>query len=211
VLLLTAVPAFAQQAKPAEFESLVLSLSWSPTWCTSKAGHSDADQCGPGKKFGLVMQGLVGRYARGTPHPRKCLTATEVPAKVADQMASIMPSRKLMERDWEKHGACMDRDPAGYFAKAKAAYDKVKIPAAFRSADQPRTMSADQIRKAFVDANPGLPGEAIAVTCKKKKKGEAEAADKSGNLCFDKDLKFGACSGSVRDRCPPSINLPAMK
>ena len=103
LMVVSALPAAAQQQKPTEYEAFVLALSWSPTWCASKAGKSDHDQCAPGQRHGFVLNGLLPRYARGTPHPRKCLTANEVPAKVADQIASIMPSKKLIERDWEKH------------------------------------------------------------------------------------------------------------
>jgi ribonuclease T2 len=218
-LAVAAGSAGAQQADgPAAYESLVLSLSWSPTWCASRSGQSDEEQCGA-KKYGFVVHGLWPQYARGVKHP-KCLTATEVPAKVADQAAAVMPSHKLIEHEWEKHGACVDKDPAAYFAKAKAAYDRIKLPTAFRSSDQARTMTADQIRKAFVDANSGLPADAVAVACHMPRKtpGQTTTAPPPATadlndvrFCLDRDLKFRSCPGAVRDRCPDGVVVPAAK
>ncbi len=215
-LAVAAGAAAAQEsAGPAPYESLVLSLSWSPTWCASRAGQSDEDQCGT-KAYGFVVHGLWPQFARGVPHPRKCLTATEVPAKVADQAMAMMPSHKLIEHEWERHGACVDKDPAAYYAKARTAWDRIKIPAAFRSPDQARTTSVEQIRKAFVDANPGLPADAVAVACHMPRKhaGDTAAPPKAADLndirfCLDKDLKYRTCPGTVRDRCPDDVVMPA--
>lgn len=216
-LAVAAAPAGAQQAEAPAYESLVLSLSWSPTWCASRPGQSDQEQCGA-RKYGFVIHGLWQQYPRGVKHPRKCLTATEVPAKVADQMLAMMPSHKLIEQEWERHGACVDKDPAAYFAKVKAAYDRIKIPAAFRSPDQARTSSAELIRKAFVEANPGLPADAVAVACHmpRKRAGDETPPPATADLndvriCLDKDLKVHACPGTVRDRCPDGVTLPAVK
>ena len=218
--LLAATAASAQEAEaPAAYESLVLSLSWSPTWCATRPGHADHEQCGD-KKYAFVVHGLWPQYERGVKHRRKCLTATEVPAKVADQMLPVMPSHKLIEHEWETHGACVEKDPATYYAKAKTAYERIKIPAAFRSAEQPRSMTADQIRKAFVDANPGLPEDAVAVAChtSRPRRGGEPAAESSPpaaaplndvRFCLDKALKFQECPGTVRDRCPDTVLVPA--
>lgn len=219
-LAVVANPAGAQQAdQPAEYELLVLSLTWSPTWCASRLGKSDEEQCGD-KKYGFVVHGLWPQYARGVKHRRRCLTATEVPAKVADQAAAMMPSHKLIEMEWERHGACVDSDPAAYFAKTRTAYERIKIPAAFRSPDQVHTTTVAQIRKAFVEANPGLPADAVAVACHMPRKhpGQDSGADaeapKSADIndvrfCLDKDLKYRTCPGTVRDRCPDGVVMPA--
>ena len=58
-------------ATPTPCESLVLSLSWSPSWCATKAGQRDEDQCGSGKKFGFIVHGLWPQYARGE-KPDQC-------------------------------------------------------------------------------------------------------------------------------------------
>ncbi len=218
-LLVGSAAARAQEADmPAAYDSLVLSLSWSPTWCSTRPGRADHEQCGD-KKYAFVVHGLWPQYPRGVKHRRKCLTATEVPAKVADRMMPMMPSHKLIEHEWEMHGACVEKDPATYYAKAKTAYDRIKIPTAFRSAEQPRTMTADQIRKAFVEANPGLPEDAVAVTCHMSRprhgQNAADAAPPTSaplndiRFCLDKSLKFQDCPSTVRDRCPDTVLLPA--
>lgn len=214
-LTAAAQPALAQQA---EYESLLFSLSWSPSYCASKTGQHDQEQCGA-KRYAFVVHGLWPQYARGVQHSRKCLTATEVPAKVADGMLPVMPSHKLIEHEWEKHGACVDKDPAGYFAKAKAAYDRLKIPATFTAADRERSMSPDQIRRAFVDANPGLPANAVAVVCHTHRgrpgteppPPATTAPLTNVTFCLDKGLKWQACPSNVRDRCPDAVTLPPAK
>jgi ribonuclease T2 len=206
----TAAASAAEPAKGVDYDHLVLSLSWSPTFCATKSGQKDKDQCGA-KKFGFVVHGLWAQFARG--QKRDCPDATgEVPAKTVEQTLPVMPSRKLIGHEWEKHGTCFGPDPAAYFAKTKAAFDKVKIPSAFKSPDKPREMTADEIRKAFVDANSGMPVDGLAVSCKKPRgKDGAQAELGEVRICLDKDLKFRACARTVRDRCEGKAKLAAAK
>ncbi len=198
-------------ATPTPYESLVLSLSWSPSWCATKAGQRDEDQCGSGKKFGFIVHGLWPQYARGE-KPDQCPDAKPVPPHAMDSVAPVMPSHHLAEHEWQRHGACVGSDPASYFAKTKAAADRVKIPPQIKP-DQPRSLTADQIRKAFLDANPGLAPEDIAVTCRKGRGDDAKKPPQLNDvrICLDNDLKFHPCPSAVHDRCEGAAQLPAVK
>ncbi|CAB3778800.1 Ribonuclease [Paraburkholderia ultramafica] len=46
----------AQRNVPGKFDYYVLSLSWSPDYCSGNA--QDTQQCGPTKRFGFVPHGL---------------------------------------------------------------------------------------------------------------------------------------------------------
>src|SRR5262245_26202773 len=50
-----------------DFDYYALSLSWSPTYCTSQVGQNDSQQCGPGRTYAFVVHGLWPQYERGWP------------------------------------------------------------------------------------------------------------------------------------------------
>jgi len=211
VCLLLAVPAgAAETAKAGHYDSLVLSLAWSPTWCASASGKSDQQQCGD-KKFGFIAHGLWPQMDQGA-NPAKCAEADDVPDAVAAKVRTLMPSRKLVDNEWRRHGTCFGGDAAAYFAKVKAAWDKVTIPASYASPDKTRNDSADKIRQAFVAANPGLPAEAVRVTCRKPRgEGEHPAQLADVRICLDRDLKFRDCPAKVRETCKDAVQVLPVK
>lgn len=193
-LLLAAAPAWAQKAgKPGEFDYLVLSLSWSPSWCASEAGEKDKDQCGPNKRFGFIVHGLWPQHAKG--YPAQCVAEPQpVPREVADRIFPVMPSRKLIEHEWAKHGTCFGGSPAEYFDRTKAAFGKVRIPDRLKAPEKPVTLTVAEVERLFAEANPGLKPEAVAVTCRGRRAAEVR-------VCMGKDLSFRTCGSDVTDRC----------
>lgn len=189
--------------QPPTVDHWVLALSWSPAWCLGKAGEKDVEQCGKGKRHGFVVHGLWPQFGRGD-KPKDCAAGTGVPKDVADKMMPVMPSHPLIEREWAKHGACSGLKPADYFSKTRAAYDKIKVPAAFKAPDKPAKMTVQQIEKLFGEANPGLSPEAIAVTCRKDKLADVR-------ICMDKDLKVRDCRATVRDRCKMDAQIDPVR
>ncbi len=51
-----------------------------------------------------------------------------------------------------------------------------------------------QVERLFLEANPGLTAEGVAVVCSKRDVSEVR-------ICLDKDLGFVACGPKVVDRC----------
>ena len=193
--------------KPGSYDYLVLALSWSPTFCASGSGHADREQCGGTNKYGFVAHGLWPVFPRGSGSAAHgCGGDTGgLTDKSADRVKGVMPSRKLINHEWEKHGTCFGGDASTYFGKVRTAWDKVKIPQKFKAPVQESKASADQIRKAFTEANPSIPGNAVAVNCLRPR-GKTDVADrplelKEVRLCLDKDLNFKACGSQVRDHC----------
>ncbi|HSV29950.1 MAG TPA: ribonuclease T2 [Candidatus Omnitrophota bacterium] len=201
LLFLFTLPAWAQQkAEPGRFDYYVLSLSWSPTWCASKAGREDFEQCGGLRRHGFVVHGLWPQYAKGG-FPAQCATPTPLPGKLVEDMLPLMPSRKLIEHEWAKHGTCAGGDAQSYFAATRAARDKLRIPAPFAAPDRPVSVPVAEVERMFIAENPGLTPEAIAVTCRGRHAAEIR-------VCLTRDLKFRDCGRDIRDRCRDGANFP---
>jgi ribonuclease T2 len=206
IALLAGADAHAQQAKSQSqtpvVEGWVLAYSWSPTFCNSRAGEKDLEQCGKGRKHGFIVHGLWPQFARGG-KPKDCPAGTGVPKEVVDKALPLMPSHQLIEHEWLKHGACTGLSPAEYYDKTRAAADKVKLPPSFKP-DKPQTLSVAQVEKAFAETNKGLGPDGISVVCRKEMASEVK-------ICMDKDLKFQDCGGRVRDRCKGEARFDAAK
>src|SRR6266566_510803 len=76
--------------------------------------------------------------------------------------------------------------PNAYFENVRKARAAVKIPDAYIAPSAPLTVSPDEVEEAFVQANPGLSRDGIAVTCRSRRLGEVR-------ICLGKDLRFRAC------------------
>jgi len=124
----------------------VLMLSWSPEWCR---GRSDVFQCRD-NSFGFVVHGLWPSANTGA-NPRYCGPAPALDARTVRRNLCMMPSPTLMQHQWAAHGACGWRSPEAYLDQTATLWRRLKVP------DLPGpTLSAGDIRQAFVRANPGL-------------------------------------------------------
>ena len=86
--------------------------------------------------------------------------------------------------------------------KARAA---VKIPAEYLELSEPKTVAPSEIEEAFVKANPGLTGAAIAVTCNRTRLSEVR-------ICLSKDLQFRSCEEIDRRGCRrDQVSMPPMR
>lgn len=204
VLLLSLSPALARdKGMPGQFDYYVLSLSWSPTWCGGKGGKAAEDQCGGPRRYGFVVHGLWPQYAKGG-FPAQCAAPQAVPAQVMDDMLPLMPSRKLIQHQWSRHGTCDGADPSAYFDRTRQAFDKLRIPHPFQTADHAQSFSVEQVEKLFIAANPGLERRSMAVVCRGSQAAEVR-------LCLDRDLNFRACGRDVRPRCKGLAHFPAAR
>lgn len=194
LLILSLSPAWARdKATPGQFDYYVLSLSWSPTWCGGKSGRGDGEQCGGPRRYGFVVHGLWPQYAKGG-YPAQCAAPQPVPAQVVDDMLPLMPSRKLIQHEWARHGTCDGAAPAEYFSRTRQAYERVRVPKLLQTPDQPQSLSVEQVEKLFVAANPGLDRKGLAVVCRGSQAAEVR-------VCLDRELNFRPCARDVRPRC----------
>ncbi|HEX9181040.1 MAG TPA: hypothetical protein VF859_11635, partial [Burkholderiales bacterium] len=89
----------------------------------------------------------------GTPRPAERRT---VKSPIVERYLPIMPSPRLIEHQWRKHGSCSGLTQEAYFAAIDRAWDSFRVPAAFR--DGTLTPSDRNILIAKISkANSGVP------------------------------------------------------
>lgn len=177
------------------FDFLVLALSWSPSYCASEGEHANAQQCDASRSHGFVVHGLWPQFERG--YPSDCPTDRPlgVPRSLSDSMLDIMPSTGLIRHEWKKHGTCSGLSQKDYFKLTRMAFGTVAIPGAFRAARDIRSVDPDSVEDAFKTANPGMSGNAIAVTCDRRYLRDVR-------ICMTRDLAgFVSCPEVDDDGC----------
>jgi ribonuclease T2 len=195
-VLLTGL-ASARDTRPGDFDYLVLSLSWSPTYCDGPAGLDDHQQCAPGKRFAFVVHGLWPQYMRGW--PEYCATReTWVPQQLIDTLLPIMPSKKLIIHEWKKHGSCSGLTMANYFKVTQLLFQKVNIPARYLSPQAPVLTTPEQLVTDFVKTNRDLGAEMLSVQC-----GNARDRARLSELriCIDRRGSFRQCGSNEERQC----------
>jgi ribonuclease T2 len=204
-----AIVALAQdrrQNAPGAFDFYVLALSWSPSYCESakqRAPNSRPDPQCNGRPFAFIVHGLWPEYEKGFP------SYCQVPAQRLDRSIvsgalDLMPSPRLIFRQWGRHGTCSGLTPHGYFEAMRKARALVKIPADYVEPAEPLTVSPNAVAAAFVQANPGLSRSALAVACDATRLTEVR-------LCLAKDFTFHDCPEVASRACKrDTIAMPAV-
>ncbi len=176
------ISGFKNKSQTRDFDFYVLSLSWSPEFCATRP-DDNSEQCRRNSNFGFVVHGLWPNFERG--FPRNCETKYPNPsAGLISQMQDIMPSRRLVNIQWERHGTCSGLNPNDYFNSIKNAYKSVNIP---NYRDLQSAPSVAAIEQKFIGLNPKLKKDMIAVVGKNGSLSEVR-------VCMDKSLNFRVCS-----------------
>ena len=166
----TAQPQAQQQArkKPQraadapKFDFYVLSLSWSPQHCSTPSGERDNMQCAPGRLYDFVLHGMWPQYEKGW--PQDCGTQ-RVDRATVDSMLDIMPSTKLVQHEWSKHGTCSGLEAKEYFAEARHAFQSIQIPDKYKRPKLQVLAKPTEMRREFAAANPKFTEDSFAVVC----------------------------------------------
>jgi ribonuclease T2 len=186
------------------FDFYVLSLSWSPSYCEAEGEDANRQQCASARPYAFVVHGLWPQFERG--YPENCRTDEEsVDDATLRTLYDIMPSAGLIRHQWRKHGSCAGLAQDDYFDVLRAAREKVAIPAEFHRLEAYKTLDPDDAERVFLEANPGLAGEGIAVTCDRHFLREVR-------ICLTKDLAFRACPEVDRRACRrDSVVMPPVR
>jgi len=189
------------RGEPGHFDYYVLSLSWSPQYCSTPAGERDNLQCGAGRRFAFVAHGLWPQFERGW--PQFCSSDSQPSQAQINGMLDIMPSPRLVRHEWSKHGACSGLNAAQYLALVRKADQSLKTPPEFSGPRQQVRVKPAQLKKRFVEVNTLAGDESVAVLCSGRFLSEVR-------VCLDKNLKSRACGADVRDQCraPEMIMQP---
>ena len=196
-LLLTPQAVTARdQDLPGQFDFYVLSLSWSPSFCSTAAergrGRGANAQCGV-RPYSFVVHGLWPQYNKG--FPEYCqLPAPRLDHGVVASMLDMMPASHLIFNEWDRHGTCSGQTPRAYFETVRKARAAVKIPPDYADLKEPLEVTPQNVEDAFIKANPGLSRGAIAIGCSRRRLTEVR-------LCLSKDLQFRDCPEIVKRSC----------
>lgn len=185
-----------RQNTPGQFDFYVLALSWSPSYCEAASergrGNRTDQQCGA-RPFSFVVHGLWPQYERG--FPQYCqVPAPRLNRQIVSSMLDLMPSPRLVFHEWDTHGTCSGLSASGYFESVRKARAVVKIPERFIDLQQHTMVSPDEVEQAFIATNPGLPADAISVTCDSRRLSEVR-------ICMSKEFGFRACPEQERRAC----------
>lgn len=175
-----------------DFDFYVLSLSWSSGFCATGGADKGKAQCDRGAGLGFVVHGLWPQYERG--FPSDC--GGGQPSSVAlEQARGLFPDIGLARYEWRKHGTCSGKSPAEYFGDVRRARDMIEIPAQFSRAKGDRSMSPQDILRAFESVNGRLRPGMAAVGCRSGVLQEVR-------FCLSKDLRdFRPCPEVARSSC----------
>lgn len=174
------------------FDYYLMSLSWSPSYCTTHP--RDRTQCG-NHGFGFVLHGLWPQNRNGS-WPQHCATSSSPDAATIARALAFMPSRRLIDHEWQTHGACSGLSPAAYFAQADKAFASIRIPSVLSAPKSPPALSANDVAQAFIAVNPGLHRNMLSVVCHD---GNALAEVR---VCLNRgELTPRACGGRMRNTC----------
>lgn len=183
----SSVPKITPDSRPRSMPitGYTLALSWSPAFCrTRESAPRHRLQCsGNYGRFGLVVHGLWPEGARSWPQwcsARNVLTPAEVRRNLC-----MMPSSRLVARQWAKHGSCMVKKPETYFKATRILWNSLRIPDYDRISRE-KNLTAGRIRAAFAEANGWRPNQ---VGVKLNKGGWLQEI----RLCYSKDFLPTRC------------------
>src|SRR5437588_11197100 len=194
----------ARQNEPGKFDFYVLALSWSPSFCEAAGERAQGQpQCGA-RPYSFVVHGLWPQYETG--FPEYCqVPAPRLDRNIVSSMLDVMPAPRLIFHEWDRHGSCSGLSPRAYFETVRKARAVVKIPAEYIDLRAPLTVSPAEVEQAFVNANPGLTANAIAVGCDKERLREMR-------VCMSRDLAFRDCGGAEQRSCKrEKIVMPPLR
>lgn len=195
LLQLASAGAASAEGRPGEFDYYSMALSWSPTYCATRAASRrlNEPQCASERPFAFVLHGLWPQYERGWPQFCETDARPWVPNEVIREMLDIMPSKRLIIHQYRKHGVCSGLDPESYFRVSRRAYEQISIPARFRNPQGYQMVSPEEIEREFLNANPALTPEMINIDCKDRRLRELR-------ICFTRDLEFKACGPNEQQK-----------
>lgn len=155
--------------RPGDFDYYALVLSWSPSFCLSGGGsHSGDPQCGTSRPYAFVLHGLWPQF--DVRWPEDCDVGndpTTVPDNLAQSMLDIMPSDKLVQHEYAKHGTCSGLDMGAYFLMARRLFTSINVPPKYVNLTSEIQEPLDGLRSDLLAANPQFKPGMIAVDCDK--------------------------------------------
>lgn len=175
---------------PGDFDFYLLTLSWSPEFCST---HRSAAECAA--HAGFVLHGLWPQNTNGT-YPENCSDAPG-PSN-PQQYSDIFPDPGLLQHEWKTHGTCSGLAPDAYLQLARRAFQSVHTPDALNNLSQQTSEPPATILGQFAAANTGVPQSSLALSCGNNYLTAVE-------VCLSKDLHAISCQ--VRTCAAQSVKI----
>ncbi|HNB26966.1 MAG TPA: ribonuclease [Alphaproteobacteria bacterium] len=183
------LPLLAACGRDADFDHLVLALSWEPAFCAAHGGKPEcrALDAGDFAASNLVLHGLWPNAAHGE-EPAYCgigastraadeagqwcdLPATGADRQTQEDLQRLMPGAEscLDRHEWLKHGTCSGLDGDAYFdaaARLTEAFQATELAGLLRQGvgrEIPLARLVDAFEQEFGDGA----GAALTVTCRR--------------------------------------------
>jgi len=196
VLLLWSAIAAPAEPRAGAFDYYMLALSWSPTYCASPVGRDDQRQCNSGRGYAFVVHGLWPQYREGW--PQYCDSDARLADALVEAMLDIMPSRKLVRHQWNKHGTCTGLAPEDYFALTRRLHGGIRVPARYIDPGRTIEVSVQQFVDDFLSTNRDLSRDMMSVQCGNRR---GRASLRELRICFSRDGALRACGANERSQC----------
>lgn len=167
------------------FDYYLLALSWSPAYC--RFNPSNKVQCNGKQTYRFVIHGLWPNKIKQNP-PIFCQRINnKINKALVAQVFPYMPSEKLINHEWKKHGSCSGLDPSMYFNYSIKLYQKIKFPAIFYQ-NNDHTITANDLILALKQANPVLGQQDSVRIVSKNQKMNSHKILQEIRICYNKDL-----------------------
>ena len=177
-------------AAPGQFDFYLLTLSWSPEFCST---HRSAAECAA--HAGFVLHGLWPQNTNGT-YPENCSDAPG-PSN-PQQYSDIFPDPGLLQHEWKTHGTCSGLAPDAYLQLARRAFRSVHTPDALNALSRPASEPPATILQQFAAVNTGIPRTSLALSCGNNYLTAVQ-------VCLNKSLSAFACQ--VRTCAARSVRI----
>jgi ribonuclease T2 len=206
LLALMILPASAlAQAQPGKFDYYTLALSWSPSFCASKAGRNSARQCDKARRFAFVVHGLWPQFNRGW--PQYC---NKKPPYLQNRFIrtyyDIMPSKRLIINQWKKHGTCTGLVAEQYFSLTRSLFGSIKIPSRYLAPTKAILTTPQQLVEDFIKTNRSLTAKMISVQCGNNTR---RARLREVRICFSRTGQLTDCGDNENRQCRArQLSLP---
>jgi ribonuclease T2 len=177
-----------------------LAVSWSPEYCRSDRDPASVQCSGRHGRFGFVLHGLWPEASRG-PAPQWCSINPRPSPQTLRANLCMTPVARLLEHEWAKHGSCMARTPADYFATASRLWRGLRWPDADRLSRQD-SLTVGDLRRAVALANPEFAPGQIGVVV------NARGWLRELRLCYTRTWRPMSCPARTlgpRDSAPLKI------
>jgi ribonuclease T2 len=194
------------QDRAGVFDYYILVLSWTPSWCEFEGDSRGDARCDSGERNGWKVHGLWPQFDDGG-WPEYCQAVNPAPSRIQTAaMADIMGASGLAWHQWNKHGSCSGLTSRAYYQHIRDALNVAEVPDLFSRIDRELTVSPDVIEAAFLEVNPEMGPDMMAVTCLS---GDIQEI----RICLSTDLEPRECGLDVlRQACRSrSADLPPLR